>query len=64
MGQKTSIYLPDDMAAKIKASGVPLIEWARRGLEAGDPESMEATMRRVLREERAETCGHQAGSAG
>lgn len=53
MGQKTSVYLADDVAAKAKASGVPLGELVRRGLDAGEPESLEAMLRRVIREELA-----------
>ncbi|MGH3222258.1 MAG: hypothetical protein ACRDPY_26790 [Streptosporangiaceae bacterium] len=52
MGQKTSVYLADDVAAAAKASGVPLGELVRRGL-AAEPESLEAMMRRVIREELA-----------
>lgn len=64
MGQKTSVYLPDDVAAKAKASGLPLGELVRRGLEAGEPQSLQArldamerrletTMRQAVREELA-----------
>lgn len=48
MGQKTSVYLADDVAAAAKASGVPLGELVRRGLE---PESLEAILCRVIRQE-------------
>jgi hypothetical protein len=34
MGQRTSVYLDDDLHAAVKASGVPLAELARRGLAA------------------------------
>src|SRR5690348_3929804 len=47
MGQKTSVYLADDVAAKAKASGIPLGELVRRGLEAGEPESLEAVAGRL-----------------
>ena len=32
MGQRSSVYLADDLAAAVKASGVPLAELVRRGL--------------------------------
>jgi hypothetical protein len=50
---KTSVYLPDELAARVKESGLPMGELVRRGLEAGDPEGTEAIVRRVLREELA-----------
>jgi hypothetical protein len=59
MGQKTSVYLSDDVAAKAKASGVTLGELVRRGLEAGEPESLEAMLRRVVREELAAVLAQQ-----
>ena len=52
MGQRTSIYLSDDLAAMVKASRIPLAELVRRGLNAGGPVD-EATLRHVLREELA-----------
>jgi hypothetical protein len=64
MGQKTSVYLPDDVAARAKASGVPLGELVRRGLDAGEPESLEATLRRVLREELGRAAEAHARSGG
>jgi hypothetical protein len=50
MSKKTSIYLSDELTARVKASPLPLSELVRRGLEAPD---LEAMLRRVLREERA-----------
>jgi hypothetical protein len=39
MGQRSSVYLSDDLAAAVKASGVPLAELVRRGLTASsEPE--------------------------
>ncbi len=35
MGQRSSVYLADDLAAEVKASAVPLAELVRRGLTAG-----------------------------
>jgi hypothetical protein len=35
MGQRTSVYLDEDLQAAVKASGVPLAELIRRGLGAG-----------------------------
>jgi hypothetical protein len=34
MGKRTSVYLTDELAAAVKASGVPLAELVRRGLAA------------------------------
>jgi hypothetical protein len=34
MGQRTSVYLDDDLHAAVKASDVPLAELVRRGLAA------------------------------
>ncbi len=34
---KTSVYLPDELAAAVKASGVPMAELIRRGLAAESP---------------------------
>lgn len=39
MGERTSIYLADDLGAAVKASGVPLAELIRRGLAAGTEEA-------------------------
>ena len=53
--RKISVYLNDELAARVRASGVPLSELVRRGLEASEREApdLEATLRRVLREELA-----------
>lgn len=48
MGQKTSVYLADDVAAAAKASGKSLGELVRRGVES---ESLEAIVRRAVKEE-------------
>jgi hypothetical protein len=37
MGQRTSVYLDDDLHAAVKASGVPLAELIRRGLGTAAP---------------------------
>ena len=37
-GERTSVYLAADLAAAVKASGVPLAELIRRGLAAGTAE--------------------------
>jgi post-segregation antitoxin (ccd killing protein) len=50
MGSKTSVYLPDDLTERWKASGLSLTEIVRRGLDA---EPQEAMLRRVLRQELA-----------
>jgi hypothetical protein len=39
MGQRSSVYLADDLAAAVKASGVPLAELVRRGLTTGTAET-------------------------
>ena len=46
-GQKTSIYLSADLAAAVKASGVPLAELIRRGLGVSGPVDAD-TLRLVL----------------
>jgi hypothetical protein len=38
MGQRSSVYLTDDLAAEVKASGIPLAELVRRGLNTGTAE--------------------------
>ena len=48
-GQKTSVYLSDSLAAQWRASGLPLSELIRRGLDRSS--ELEDTLRRVLREE-------------
>lgn len=35
MGQRSSVYLADDLAAEVKACGIPVAELVRRGLTAG-----------------------------
>jgi len=47
MAQKTSIYLSDELAARIKASGIPPAELIRRGLDIPGSEEL----RRIVREE-------------
>lgn len=51
MGQKTSIYLSGDIAARSAATGLPPGEIYRRGLEAIEREDLENLVRRVFREE-------------
>jgi 3-mercaptopyruvate sulfurtransferase SseA len=54
MGLKTSVYLSHDLAMCWRASGLPLAELIRRGVASLAPQpDLEATLRRVLREERA-----------
>ena len=38
MGVRTSVYLSDGLHAAVKASGLPLAELVRRGLDARVPE--------------------------
>ena len=47
MGKRTSIYLSDDQAAAVKASGLSLGELVRRGLNVGNGEDV---LRRILEE--------------
>jgi hypothetical protein len=42
MGQRTSVYLDDDLAAAVKASGIPLAELVRRGLAASTAPAAQA----------------------
>lgn len=51
LGGKTSVYLNEELATRVAASGLSLGELVRRGLDASEPESVEATLRRVIREE-------------
>lgn len=55
MGQKTSIYLTDDMVKRTAATGLPPGEVYRRGLEAAEQaarrESLEAAVQQAIREE-------------
>jgi hypothetical protein len=51
-GVKTSVYLPATVAAEWKASGAAITELIRDGL-AARAEPLEATVRRVVREELA-----------
>lgn len=51
VGRKTSVYLTDDLAERVKESGVPLAELIRRGLDADGPTSLESTLARVVREQ-------------
>lgn len=50
-GRKTSVYLSEELSAQVEASGVPLAELIRRGLAANEPEPLEDTIRRILRDE-------------
>lgn len=50
-GRKTSVYLSEELSAQVEASGVPLAELIRRGLAADEPEPLEDTIRRILRDE-------------
>ena len=55
MGKKTSVYLSDEQAERLRASSLPLAEVIRRGLDAVAPEQpdLEAMLRRIIREELA-----------
>ena len=41
---KTSVYLSTELAARVKASGVPLSELVRRGLDAGLAPELDAVL--------------------
>ena len=51
MSRKTSVYLTDALEARWRATGLPLAEILRRGLNTPEPEPIEDVMRRVIREE-------------
>ena len=63
MGRKTSVYLSDEQAERLRASSLPLSEVIRRGLDAVAPEDLETTLRRVIREELAASAGGQSSQA-
>jgi len=48
---KTSVYLSGAQAARMRELGLTPSELVRRGLAASEPEPLETTVRRVLREE-------------
>ena len=50
MARKTSVYLSDELEARVRESGISPVELIRRGLDAGEPEPLEVTVRRVLTE--------------
>ena len=49
----TSIWLPDDLYEKRKASGLPYAECIRRGLAVDEPEPLDGKIRRIVQEELA-----------
>lgn len=53
---KTSVYLPGDLAERVKASGVPMAELIRRGLDAGEPPPLGEVVRAAVREELEARC--------
>jgi hypothetical protein len=48
VGKKTSVYLSDELAERVRASGASPAELIRRGLDAAGPEPLEVMLRRVL----------------
>jgi hypothetical protein len=50
-GKKTSVYLRPELEDRWKASGVPLADLIERGLNAGEPETQDEQLRRIVREE-------------
>lgn len=63
MGQKTSVYLTDEVAARVKASGLTPGELIRRGLDPAEHESLEAMLRRVVREEARQAVREELAAA-
>ena len=57
MGKRTSIYLTDDLAGAVKASGLTLSQHLRRSVELGTDEDR---LRRIVREELAAQLGRTA----
>ena len=58
-GRKTSVYLSEQLAAQVEESGLTLAEIIRRGLAAGEPEPLEDTLRRIMRDELSEWQGSE-----
>ena len=52
-GRKTSIYLTDELAERVRESGLSLPDLIRRGLDAQGPTPLEEMIRRAVREEMA-----------
>jgi predicted GIY-YIG superfamily endonuclease len=52
-GKYTSVWLPDDLYQERKASELSYAECIRRGLAAGEPEELDAKIRRIVRDEMA-----------
>lgn len=48
MGKRTSVYLSDELHEAWQASGVPLADLVRRGLERSAPHAELDVMRRAL----------------
>ena len=51
---KTSVWLSDDIAERWKKTGLPLAEFVKRGLDAGEPEPLDDKISRLLAERLAE----------
>jgi hypothetical protein len=51
MGRKTSVWLDDDLAERVRESGVPMAELIRRGLGAAAPDPLEVRLAAVIRAE-------------
>jgi hypothetical protein len=66
MGRKTSVYLSDELDERVKASGVTPAELIRRGLDAGEPEPLEAMLARVVRSvlDERDTLSQRSAQAG
>lgn len=61
---KTSVYLPRELAERVRASGVPMAELIRRGLDAGEPPALGEVVRAAVREELQARCPVSDGTAG
>jgi hypothetical protein len=48
VGKKTSVYLSNDLVGRMEASGLPISELVRRGLDAGEPQPAEVALTRLL----------------
>jgi hypothetical protein len=59
-GRKTSVYLTEELAERVRESGLSLPDLIRRGLDAGGPTPLEEMIRRAVREEMA--AGRRQGS--
>lgn len=62
VGKKTSVWLSDDLAARVAESGVSLAALIRRGLDAGEPAPFEESLRGAIRDELEALLGDRAAA--